>query len=231
MEKMKKNRKHVLITGTGRGLGAALCRVLLGRENTLIYGISRGDNPFEGNPGYTHIRADLSDPTLNYADLTAHFSSAPPDVIINNAAMLLNKPFGTYTLRDLETQFHLNVFAPFLFLQALGPFLREGSHVVNIGSMGGFQGSAKFPGLSAYSATKGALAVFTECLAEEWKDRGIRVNCLALGSVNTEMLSEAFPGYKAPIDPEEMAVFVADFALNGHQFFSGKVLPVSISVP
>lgn len=221
----------MLITGTGRGLGAALCRVLLNHEDISVYGISRGENPFEGNADYIHIRADLSDPTLNFVELANHFFSAPPDVVINNAATLLNKPFGMYTLHDLESQFHVNVFAPFLFLQALGPFLRESSHVVNIGSMGGFQGSAKFPGLSAYSATKGALAVFTECLAEEWKDRGIRVNCLALGSVNTEMLSEAFPGYKAPIDPEEMAVFVADFALNGHQFFSGKVLPVSISVP
>ncbi len=228
---MKKNRKQVLITGTGRGLGAALCRVLLSRENTSIYGISRGENPFEGNPGYTHIQLDLSDPALNYDDLANHLSSAPPDVVINNAALLLNKPFGSYTLHDLNTQFHLNVFAPFLFLQAIAPILKEGSHVVNIGSMGGFQGSAKFPGLSAYSASKGALSVLTECLAEEWKSRGIRVNCLALGSVNTEMLSEAFPGYRAPLDPEEMAGFVADFALGGHQFFSGKILPVSISVP
>jgi 3-oxoacyl-[acyl-carrier protein] reductase len=231
MKEMNKNRKYVLVTGTGRGLGAALCRVLLNHEDISVYGISRGENPYEGNADYIHIRADLSDPTLNFAELANHFSSAPPDVVINNAATLLNKPFGRYTLQDLETQFHVNVFAPFLFLQALGSFLKKGSHVVNIGSMGGFQGSAKFHGLSAYSASKGALSVFTECLAEEWKDLGIRVNCLALGSVNTEMLSEAFPGYKAPIDPEEMAVFVADFALNGHQFFSGKVLPVSISVP
>jgi 3-oxoacyl-[acyl-carrier protein] reductase len=228
---MKKTVKHVLITGTGRGLGFALCRVLLSRENSSIYGISRGENPFEGNSGYAHIRADLSDPALNFADLAHHFSENPPDVVINNAGMLLNKPFGSYTLHDLQAQFHVNVFAPFLLLQALSPFLKEGSHVVNIGSMGGFQGSAKFPGLSAYSASKGALSVLSECLAEEWKSRGIRVNCLALGSVNTEMLSEAFPGYRAPLDPEEMAGFVADFALEGHKFFSGKVLPVSVSVP
>jgi NAD(P)-dependent dehydrogenase (short-subunit alcohol dehydrogenase family) len=97
--------------------------------------------------------------------------------------------------------------------------------------MGGFQGSAKYKGLSYYSASKAALACLSECLAAEFATSGINVNCLALGAVQTEMLEEAFPGYKAPVDAKTMARFISDFALNGHKFFNGKVLPVAIDNP
>ena len=109
--------------------------------------------------------------------------------------------------------------------------MNTNSHIVNIGSMGGFQGSAKFKGLSLYSAAKGAVAVLTESMAEEFKERGIKVNALALGAVQTEMLASAFPGYKAPLTAGQMAEFIADFALNGHKYFNGKILPVSLSTP
>jgi NAD(P)-dependent dehydrogenase (short-subunit alcohol dehydrogenase family) len=97
--------------------------------------------------------------------------------------------------------------------------------------MGGFQGSAKYKGLSYYSASKAAIACLTECLAKEFSEYGIRVNCLALGAVQTEMLDEAFPGYKAPVNAKQMAEFVSGFALNGHKFFNGKILPVAIGNP
>jgi NAD(P)-dependent dehydrogenase (short-subunit alcohol dehydrogenase family) len=107
----------------------------------------------------------------------------------------------------------------------------SGSHIVNISSMGGFQGSSKYKGLSYYSASKSALACLTECLANEFSEYGISVNCLALGSVKTEMLDKAFPGYKAPVDAKEMAEFISDFALTGHKFFNGKILPVAVTNP
>jgi 3-oxoacyl-[acyl-carrier protein] reductase len=97
--------------------------------------------------------------------------------------------------------------------------------------MGGIQGSSKFPGLAAYSSSKGALITLTEMLAEEYKESNISFNALALGAVQTEMLAEAFPGYQASTTAREMARFIADFALNGHQFFNGKVLPVAHSTP
>ena len=116
-------------------------------------------------------------------------------------------------------------------IRDLFPLFVKDSHIVNISSMGGYQGSAKFPGLSVYSAAKGAVAVLSECLAEEFKEQGIKVNALAIGAVQTEMLSQAFPGYMAPLQPDEMAEFIMDFALNGHRFFNGKILPVSVSTP
>ncbi len=110
----------------------------------------------------------------------------------------------------------------------------EGSglkHVVNVTSMAGYQGSSKFNGLSYYSASKAALGSLTECLAEELKDESIKVNALAIGAVQTEMLEEAFPGFKAPLQPSQMAEFMKWFTLEGPVFFNGKVLPVSLSTP
>ena len=68
-------------------------------------------------------------------------------------------------------------------------------------------------------------------MAEELKDQHIKANALAIGAVQTEMLSKAFPGYKAPLHPGEMADFIIDFALKGHRFINGKIIPVSLSTP
>jgi len=85
--------------------------------------------------------------------------------------------------------------------------------------------------MSLYSASKGALAILTESLAEELKEQNIRVNALALGAVQTEMLEEAFPGYQAAVTAEEMADFITDFALKAHSYINGKIIPVSLSTP
>ena len=98
-------------------------------------------------------------------------------------------------------------------------------------SIGGISGSSKFPGLTAYSSSKGALNILTEVLAEEFKESGPKFNSLSLGSVNTPMLNKAFPGYKAQVDPNEMASFIFDFANNSSKVFNGKVIPVSSSNP
>ncbi len=97
--------------------------------------------------------------------------------------------------------------------------------------MGGIQGSLKFAGLSAYSSSKGAVITLMELLAEEYKERGVQFNALALGAVQTEMLKEAFPDYEAPTSAKDMAKYIADFALNGNSIFNGKVLQVSNSTP
>jgi len=105
------------------------------------------------------------------------------------------------------------------------------AHIVNISSIGGFQGSMKFPGLSAYSTSKAALCSFTELFAEEYKDTDIKTNCLCLGAVQTEMLEEAFPGYEAPVSAEKMADYIVNFALTADQWMNGKIIPVSLSTP
>ena len=111
------------------------------------------------------------------------------------------------------------------------PYMQKGSHVVTISSMGGIQGSLKFAGLAAYSSSKGAVITLSELLAEEYKEKGISFNVLALGAVQTEMLQEAFPGYEAPISANEMAQYIFDFALTGNKYYNGKVLQVSSTNP
>lgn len=153
------------------------------------------------------------------------------DILINNAGSLINKPFAETTAADLAEMLEHNVMSHFKMTKHMLAFMGKGSHVVNIGSMGGFQGSVKFPGLAAYSASKSALHTLTECMAQELVETGIKINCLALGSAQTEMLEAAFPGYESPVMAFEMGKYIADFARTGHKFFNGKVLPVAVTTP
>lgn len=234
---------NIVVTGASRGIGFELVRYLSKDPKNHIFAISRNERKLiklkeaclteNLYDNITTVVADLTEPGVSdilrdyVLKLVPHI-----DVLVNNAGYLVNKPFDTITFKDLLYVYNTNVFAPFQLIQSFLPLL-EGrrSHVVNIGSMGGVQGSVKFPGLSAYSSSKAALAGLTECLAEELKDRNICVNCLALGAVQTEMLQEAFPDYEAPITSENMARFIAEFVLTGHHLINGKVLPVSMSTP
>lgn len=144
---------------------------------------------------------------------------------------MVNKPFEKLTSDDFQRSFEVNLFGVVAMTQALLPFMNKEGHVVNISSMGGVQGSTKFPGLAAYSSSKGALITLTEVLAEEYKETGPSFNVLALGAVQTEMLQEAFPGYKAPVTAKQMARYIMEFALNGEQFYNGKLMQVSSSTP
>ena len=161
--------------------------------------------------------------------ITNSFKSV--DVLINNAGSLINKPFMEISSSEFEAVFKVNVFAVATLTRLMLPIMNPKGHVLNISSMGGVQGSAKFPGLSAYSSSKGALIILTELLAEEFKESGPSFNALALGAVQTEMLEEAFPGYQAPVTAAQMADHIINFAFNGNQFYNGKVLPVSSSTP
>jgi NAD(P)-dependent dehydrogenase (short-subunit alcohol dehydrogenase family) len=153
------------------------------------------------------------------------------DAIIHNAGSLLLKPFSETSQTDFESIYKVNVFGVANLTRIALPHLQKGSHVVTISSMGGIQGSLKFPGLAAYSSSKGAVITLSELLAEEYKEQGIAFNVLALGAVQTEMLAEAFPGYQAPISAADMAKYIVDFTLTGNQFYNGKVLEVSSSNP
>jgi short-subunit dehydrogenase len=153
------------------------------------------------------------------------------DILINNAGTIVNKPFAETTFDDFKQIYGTNVFGVAELTRRVLPFIPKTGHVVTISSMGGVQGSMKFAGLSAYSSSKGAVITLTELLAEEYKEAGPSFNVLALGAVQTEMLAEAFPGYKAPTSPIEMAAYIFEFAKTGQQFYNGKLLQVSSSTP
>jgi|SRR5690606_1168837 len=153
------------------------------------------------------------------------------NILINNAGLLINEPFENTSINDFSAMLESNLLGHVRMLQHLLPLMPRDSHIVNIGSMGGFQGSVKFPGLAAYSASKAALHALTECLAMELEPKAIKINCLALGSAQTEMLAKAFPQYESPVTAYEMGAYIAQFAINGHRLFNGKVLPVAITTP
>jgi NAD(P)-dependent dehydrogenase (short-subunit alcohol dehydrogenase family) len=170
----------------------------------------------------------------DYADLQQFISSRFDnriDILINNAGVLVNKPFGKLLETDFVEMLQSNFIGHVRMIQNLFHLIPKGGHILNIGSMGGFQGSDKFPGLAAYSASKAALHNLTESLAKEFEEQGIKVNCLALGSAQTEMLERAFPGYESPVLAFEMGKYIADFALTGHRFYNGKILPVAVTTP
>jgi 3-oxoacyl-[acyl-carrier protein] reductase len=235
---------NILITGASRGIGFQLARILTEQGHTVI-AASRNVTALrqlstsitEANPrAAIHILPfDLAAEDAA-AELQSRILSIVPhlDALVNNAGALLNKPFTEITAAELAYIYEVNVFGPFLLMQQLLPLMQahtQPAHIVNISSMGGVQGSAKFPGLSAYSSSKAALCNLSELLAEELKGKNIRVNCLALGAAQTEMLESAFPGYRAPLSAEEMATYIAWFTVNGHLYFNGKVLPVAVSTP
>src|ERR1700757_23692 len=222
----------VVITGASRGIGKELINFFLENNGQVIALTSNPTKIKIVHPKLQVVSADFNDMdgVFKAADKIKK-ATKEVSILVNNAATLVNKPFSDITVQDFESTYRINVEAPFFFTQQLVEVmgLSKTAHIVNISSMGGFMGSAKFAGLSAYSSSKGALTTLTECLAEELKDKNIHANCLCLGAVNTEMLKQAFPGYQAPLNPKQMADYIGNFALTGHTYFNGKVLPISVS--
>lgn len=225
--------KNIIITGTSRGIGFELAH-LFAKNNFRVLALSRNTAPLEQeqHPNITPLSIDISK-TADLEKVKSYIETnwTQVDLLINNAGMLLNKPFEDTTKEDFMKVYNVNVFGVAELIQTVLPHLKKGSHVVNISSMGGIQGSMKFAGLSAYSSSKGALITLTELLAEEYREQGIAFNVLALGAVQTEMLSEAFPDFKAPLQPSEMAAYLFDFATTGNRYYNGKVLQVSSTTP
>jgi 3-oxoacyl-[acyl-carrier protein] reductase len=219
--------KNIVITGASRGIGLGLVQ-WFSKNNHHVWALSRNIAPIEvlNAPNVRAFSVDIANPeALQEWSETASPKSV--DVLINNAGKLINKPFAETSQSDFELVYKVNVFGLANLTRTLLSKMDINSHVVNISSMGGINGTSKFPGLAAYSSSKGAVSILTELLAEEFKETGPFVNALALGAVQTEMLSEAFPGLNVPMDSITMAAYIAEFALSGHQFYNGKVLPVS----
>lgn len=224
--------KNIIITGTSRGIGYELA-LLFANAGHQVLAISRKTpQALIENPNITCLSVDLSKED-DLAKIENFLSSVwkQVDAIVHNAGALLLKPFSETSTQDFEKIYKVNVFGVASLTRISLPYLKPGSHVVTISSMGGIQGSMKFAGLSAYSSSKGAVITLSELLSEEYKERGISFNVLALGSVQTEMLAEAFPGYQAPLSAKEMADYIYDFTLKGNKFYNGKVLQVSSSTP
>jgi 3-oxoacyl-[acyl-carrier protein] reductase len=228
---------NIIIIGGTRGIGKEVVHKLAkdnknqilvtGRNETSLKTLSSRFNnvftlPLDLSTFEKHIE-------LFRRKVISHFKSV--DILINMAGFLVAKEFPDIENTEARMMMEINFFGPASVIQVLKPLMSNRSHIINISSMGGFQGSEKYKGLSYYSASKAALACLSECLAKEFSENGISVNCLALGAVQTEMLDEAFPGYKASVNAAEMAEFISDFSLHGNKYINGKIIPVAINNP
>ncbi|MGB1831035.1 MAG: SDR family NAD(P)-dependent oxidoreductase [Flavobacteriaceae bacterium] len=223
--------KTIVITGASRGIGFALTQLAL-QEGHRIYALSRNIQPLKKSERLYPYRIDLTEEqSLHVFAEQLQKEGIKIDALIHNAGILLSKPFSETTTADFESIYRVNVFGLAALTRLILPSIEPKGHIVSISSMGGLTSSAKFPGLAAYSSSKGAVSILTELLAEEYKETGPAFNALALGAVQTEMLAQAFPGFQAPVTAEEMAAYILKFALEGQQFFNGKVLPVSATTP
>jgi len=233
---------NFIITGASKGIGSELVKTLCRHKGNQIVALARSID------GLRRLAAECQKLNPSCKILTIEFDLAQfdfypfilqkietlfhhCDVLVNNAGKLINLPFGKIEPQDFDDVFNVNIKGLFFFTQLILPLMEKGGHIVNISSIGGITGSKKFPGLTAYSSSKGAVSVFTEALAEELFESEISVNCLALGGVHTDMFEKAFPGVKAQQTPQQIAQFIAEFAVTGNRFYNGKVLPVSITLP
>ncbi|MFK7814402.1 MAG: SDR family NAD(P)-dependent oxidoreductase [Maribacter sp.] len=223
---------NIIVTGSSRGIGFELAR-LFANEGHQVLALSRNDKPISdlNHENISSFSFDLSKES-DLEKLNEFLTNwKPVDILINNAGKLLNKPFQETSASEFEEVYKVNVFGVASITQAVMSKMPKDGHVVTISSMGGVQGSMKFPGLSAYSSSKAAVITLTELWAEEFKETGPSFNVLALGAVQTEMLEEAFPGYQAPTTASEMAEYIKGFALTGNKMYNGKLLQVSSSTP
>jgi NAD(P)-dependent dehydrogenase (short-subunit alcohol dehydrogenase family) len=224
--------KNIIVTGTSRGIGLELALQFANSGHHVLALSRKIPQILIENNNVTCLSVDLSkEEDLSQVGQFLASSMKKIDAIVHNAGALLLKPFEETSAEEFENIYKVNVFGVANLTRICLPFLSKGSHVVTISSMGGIQGSMKFAGLSAYSSSKGAVITLSELLAEEYKEKGISFNVLALGAVQTEMLAEAFPGYQANLSASEMANYIFDFTLTGNKYYNGKVIQVSSSTP
>ena len=230
---------NIIVNGGTRGIGKEVVLLLAKDKNNRILVTGRTVNALKrlsSGAKDRNISTFITDLAVFDKNLQAFLKAVTSemknvDILINTAGSLVVKEFISFSNDKAREMMETNFFGPASVIRAVQPLMKKGSHIVNISSMGGYQGSSKYKGLSYYSASKAAISCLSECLAGEFRDSGVAVNCLALGSVQTEMFEEAFPGHKAPVSAKEMAQFIVEFALNGNKFFNGKVLPVAMGNP
>jgi 3-oxoacyl-[acyl-carrier protein] reductase len=230
---------NIIVNGGTRGIGKEIVLLLAKEKGNKILVTGRNMNALKRlasgakNKNIVICTIDLSvfdgQQKSFLKSVSTEFKNI--DILINTAGSIVVKDFMKFSNDRAREMMEINFFGPASVIRTVRPLMKKGAHIVNISSMGGYQGSSRYRGLSYYSASKAALSCLSECLAEELKGNGIAINCLALGAVQTEMFEEAFPRHKAPVSAKEMAQFIVYFSMNGNKYFNGKVLPVTVGNP
>ncbi len=207
-----------IITGGGRGIGAATASLFV-KEGARVIITSRSEDQLtetaaeiasQSNDDCIHyFAADVSDEeqvAALFAETQSRFGA--PDILINNAAVITVKPFDEFTVDEWDQMMAVNLRGPFLCSRAAFKAMQvsgKGGSIVHISSLAGIRGTEKFPGMSGYVVSKHGVIGLTESLSVEGRQHNIRVNCVAPGAVETQMLRDAAPHFKTETVPDDIA--------------------------
>ncbi len=207
-----------LITGGGRGIGAATAEALA-RKGAHVIVASRTEAELTATVARLHAAGlSASSLVLDVADdaavdvafdrIAAEFGRL--DILVNNAAIIASVAFAEMAMADWDRLMAVNLRGAVLCARRAFRLMRErGGSIVNVSSLGGVQNTEKFPGYAAYTVSKYALTGLTEALAAEGKDCNIRVNGVAPGAVDTDMLRKAAPHLRTRTTPADVAKIIA----------------------
>jgi NAD(P)-dependent dehydrogenase (short-subunit alcohol dehydrogenase family) len=210
--------KIAIITGGARGIGAATAELFLEEgakvaiASRTLSELSATEKKLKEKFGQDKIIAVATDVSkeqdvLRLFDITEkNFGTL--SILINNAAIFIGKKIVELTVKDWDEVMAVNLRGSFLCAREAFKRMKSGGSIVNISSLAGVRGTEKFPEFSAYTTSKFGVVGLTEGFAVEGKPLKIRVNCVAPGAVDTEMLHKAAPGLKTETKPKDIAKII-----------------------
>ncbi|WP_051620653.1 SDR family oxidoreductase [Paenibacillus sp. UNC451MF] len=178
-------QKIALVTGASRGIGEAISHEL-SKNGYITYAISRGGNERNNDDRLTHLPMDLrSEESIQEAFSIIERKHGVLDVLVNNAAVMINKPFEQFERADWEDTYATNVFGPIQCIQQAFPLMKKrGGRIINISSI---MTERPLPQSALYTSSKHALNGLGEALSEEWYPHRIFLTKLCLGATYTDM--------------------------------------------
>jgi 3-oxoacyl-[acyl-carrier protein] reductase len=212
-------RKVAIITGASSGIGKRTAELLEERGAYVV--------TFARSAGT--VKGDVADPEAIerlFAETESRFG--PCEILVNAAGMVDPMPLVDTTLEQWRRMFDVNVHGIYLACRrALPSMLERGAGaIVNVSSISGVPGPEKFPGWVSYCASKGAVISLTEALAVEVKSRGVRVNAVSPGSVDTPMWAAVSGGAPASMTATEVAETILFLASDRSRPMNGQNLDV-----
>lgn len=225
--------KVAVVTGASSGIGRATAELLVERGARVVVFARRSDvltslaARFDGR---MHVVAgdvaSEADVDRLFDETEARFGAC--DILVNSAGAIDPAPLLETTPERWRRMFAVNADAVYLACRrALRTMLaRKRGAIVSVASISGIPGPEKFPGWASYCASKAAVISFTEALAVDLKDTGVRINAVSPGSVDTPMWAEASGGAPAAMTPRDVAETILFLASDRSKAMNGQNLHV-----